>query len=62
MFTAALFNSQDMKATYPFINRQMDKENVEYILHTHTHTHTHTQRQEYYSAMIKNEIMPLAAT
>ena len=28
--------------------------------HTHTHTHTHTL--EYYSAIIKNEIMPFAAT
>ena len=28
--------------------------------YTHTHTHTHTM--EYYSATIKNEIMPFAAT
>ena len=35
----------------------MDKEDVAYT-HTHTHTHTHT---EYYSAIKKNEIMPLVA-
>ena len=29
-------------------------------MHTHTHTHTHTM--EYYSAIEKNEILPLAAT
>ena len=28
--------------------------------YTHTHTHTHTQ--EYYSAIEKDEIMPLAVT
>ena len=28
--------------------------------HTHTHTHTHTQREEYYSAIKKNEILPFA--
>ena len=33
----------------------MDKEDV---IHTHTHTHTHTL--EYYSAIKKNEILPLA--
>ena len=38
----------------------MDEEDV---VHTHTHTHTHTQHTlEYYSAIIKNEIMPFAAT
>ena len=36
----------------------MDEEDV--CVHTHTHMHTHTV--EYYSAMKKNEIMPLAAT
>ena len=36
----------------------MDKENAVYMqIHTHTHTHT----MEYYS-VIKNEIMPFAAT
>ena len=36
----------------------MDEEDV-----VHTHTHTHTQHTlEYYSAIIKNEIMPFAAT
>ena len=29
-------------------------------IHTHPHTHAHTQ--EYYSAMKKNEILPLEAT
>jgi len=29
---------------------------------THTHTHTHTHTEEYYSAMKKNEILPLEAT
>ena len=28
--------------------------------YTHTHTHTHTH--EYYSAMKKSEVLPLAAT
>ena len=34
-----------MEATWMFINRGMDKEDVVHILHllfTHTHTHTHT--------------------
>ena len=30
--------------------------------YTHTHTHTHTHTQEYYSALKKNGILPLAAT
>ena len=30
--------------------------------HTHRHTHTHTHTEEYYSAMKKNEILPLEAT
>ena len=30
-------------------------------VYTHTHTHTHTHTVEYYSAIKKNEIMPLAA-
>ena len=31
--------------------------------YTHTHTYPHTQHTlEYYSAIIKNEIMPFAAT
>ena len=29
---------------------------------THTHTHTHTHSMEYYSAIEKNIILPLAAT
>ena len=29
---------------------------------TDTHTHTHTHTEEYYSAMKKNEILPLEAT
>ena len=29
---------------------------------THTHTHTHTHTMEYYSAIKKNETMPLAST
>ena len=32
------------------------------MINTHTHTHTHTHTMEYYSATIKNEIMPFAAT
>ena len=35
----------------------MDKEDVVY---THTHTHTHTHTMDYYSAIKKNEILPLA--
>ena len=43
MFIAALFTSQVMKATYAFINKWMDQEDVHmYTPHTHTHTHTHT--------------------
>ena len=30
--------------------------------HTHTHTHTHPHTMEYYSAIKKNKIIPLAAT
>ena len=37
----------------------MDKEDVVYV-YKYTHTHTHTM--EYYSAIKKNEILPLAAT
>ena len=42
----------------------MDKENVITHTHTHTHTytHTHTHTVEYYSALIKKEILPLAIT
>ena len=38
----------------------MDKEDVAYM-YTHTHTNTHTHTMEYYSAIIKNEILPFAA-
>ena len=31
-------------------------------VYTHAHAHTHTHSMEYYSAIKKNEIMPLAAT
>ena len=55
--SSTINNNQDMEATLVSINRWMDKDDV---VHTHTHTHTHTQ--EYYSAIKKNEIMPLAAT
>ena len=37
----------------------MDKENMCIYTYTHIHTHTHTYTIEYYSAMIKNEILPL---
>ena len=40
-----------MEITQVPIDRQMDKENM--------CTHTHTYTIEYYSAMIKNEILPL---
>ena len=43
----------------------MDKEDVVCIYihtHTHTHTHTHIYTTEYYSAIRKNEILPLATT
>ena len=39
------------------INRGMDKEDVVYI-YIYTHTHIHTV--EYYSAIKRNEIVPLA--
>ena len=32
------------------------------VVYTHTHTHTHTHTMEYYSAIKKNEVLPLAAT
>ena len=32
------------------------------VAHTHTHTHTHTVIMEYYTAIITNGILPLAAT
>ena len=32
------------------------------MVYTHTHTHTHTHIMEYYSAIKKNEIMPLAGS
>ena len=42
------------------INGPMDQENVENVTHTHTHTHTHTE--EYYSALIKKEILSFTTT
>ena len=32
------------------------------LKHTHTNTHTHTHTLEFYSAIKKNKIMPIAAT
>ena len=32
------------------------------MVHTHAHTHTHTQREEYYSAMKNNGVIPFAET
>ena len=37
----------------------MDKEDA---VHVNTHTHTHTHTQGYYSALKRNEILPLTAT
>ena len=48
-----------MEITQVPIDRHMDKENMRVCIHTHTHTHTHTYTIEYYSAMMKNEILPL---
>ena len=50
--SSAIYNSQDMKATWMSIERWMDKE---YVPYTHTHTHTHTPRNK---AIKKSEIMP----
>ena len=41
MFTAVVYNSQDMEVTWVSTHRWMDKECMMGI-HTHTHTHTHT--------------------
>ena len=32
------------------------------FMHTHTHTNTHKCTMEYYSAIKKNDITPIAAT
>ena len=48
--SSIIYNSQDMEATYVFINRQMDKEDVVYICTGILLSHK------------KNEIMPFAAT
>ena len=54
--SSIICNSQDIEATWVSINRWMDKENVVYVfLCAYTYT------VEYYSAMKKNEIVPLVA-
>ena len=47
---STIYNSQDMEATYMFIDRGMDKEDVAHIYNG------------IYSAIKKNEIMPFLAT
>ena len=53
-------NSQDTETTEMSTDRGMQKEDP--FVYTHTHTHTHTHTMEYYSAIKKNETMPLAST
>ena len=48
--SSVIYNHQDMEATWVFINKWMDTEDM---VHTHT--------MEYYSANKKNEILPFAA-
>ena len=57
---STVYNGQDMETTQMSIDRGIDKDDVVYT-HTHAHTHTYTHN-EYYSAIKKNEIRPLAAT
>ena len=47
---SVIYNSQDREATQGLINRQMDKEDVEYIYICNI--------MEYYSAMKKDESLP----
>ena len=44
------------------INRWMDKEDVYTHTHTHTHIYTNTYTMEHYSAINRNEILPLTTT
>ena len=65
MFVAALFIMAETWTQTMSINRGINEDMCVYTrtrTHTHTHTHTHTKSMEYYSAIKKNEIMPLAAT
>ena len=56
MFTEALFTRIWMHPKCPLTDEEiMDT-------HTHTHAHTHTHTVEYYSAIKKNKMLPLAAT
>ena len=58
---STVYNSQDTETTEMSTDRGMQKEDVVCVcVYTHTHTHTHTL--EYYSAIKKNETMPLAST
>ena len=54
--SVVLFTSQYFLADIPF-KRGKDKEDV---VHINTHTHAHTMK--YYSAIKKDETMPLTAT
>jgi len=56
---STVYNSQDTETTEMSTDRGMQKEDP-LCIHTHTYTHTHTM--EYYSAIKKNETMPLAST
>ena len=56
--SVVLFTSQYFLADIPF-KRGKDKEDA---VHTHTHTHTHAHTMKYYSAVKKDETMPLTTT
>ena len=60
---STVYNGQDMETTQMSSTEEWIK--MMWYIHTHTHTHarahTHTHN-EYYSAIKKNEIRPLAAT
>ena len=60
MFTAALLTIAKIQKQQKCPLTEGCRKRIPLCIHTHTHTHTHTM--EYYSAIKKNETMPLAST